>query len=77
MKQTLRGTHFYFWSQETYPGYDVTAQVLQVADDVAVDLNVCMLDELGEVLLPDAYTGNHRLKKVKETTMVMEVCFCA
>lgn len=27
-------------------------------DDVAVGLYVCMLDELGKVLLPNAYTDN-------------------
>lgn len=62
MKQPLRGIHLYFCSQEIYPSYDVTAQVLQVGDDVAVGLYVCMLDELGEVLLPDAYKENHRFK---------------
>lgn len=41
-----------------YPSYNVTAKVLQVGDDVAVCLYVCMLDELGKVLLPDAYMDN-------------------
>ncbi len=39
---------------EIYPCNDVTAQVLQVVDDVAVGLYVCMLDELCEVLLSNA-----------------------
>ena len=39
---------------EAYPGYDVTAQVLQVGDDVAVRLYVGVLNELGEVLISNA-----------------------
>lgn len=42
-------------SGEIYPSYNVTAQVLQVMDDVAVCLYVCMLDELGKVLLSNTY----------------------
>lgn len=37
-----------------YPSYNVAAQVLQVVNDVAVVLYVCMLDELGKVFLPNA-----------------------
>ena len=39
---------------EAYPRYDVTAQLLQVGDDVAVCLDVGVLNELGEVLLSNA-----------------------
>lgn len=42
-------------NSEIYPSYNVTAQVLQVVDDVAVCLYVCMLDELGKVLLYNSY----------------------
>lgn len=41
-------------NNHSYLCYDITAQVLQVGDDAAVCLDVGMLDELGEALLPDA-----------------------
>lgn len=42
---------------ETHPGNDGAAEVLQVGDDVAVALHVGMLDELREVLLSNACRG--------------------
>lgn len=42
---------------KTHPGDDGAAEVLQVGDDVAVLLDVSMLDELCEVLLSNACGG--------------------
>lgn len=59
------------YNQETYPSYNVTAQVLQVVDDVAVSLYVCMLDELGKVLLPNAYMDNKMLR----SRITLDLCY--
>lgn len=54
--------------QEMYPSYNVTAQVLQVVDDIALILYVCMLDEFGEVLFPNTYKINKLINEERKKT---------
>lgn len=52
------------FNQEIYPSYNVTAQVLEVGNDVAVGLNICMLDKLVQILFSNAYM-NHQIIYLK------------
>ena len=58
-----------------YPTDDGTAQKLQVVDDAAVLLHVGMLDELGQVLLGNAYMEKRKTMISKKEKKVIVLLF--
>jgi len=53
---------------QPHPGYDAAAQVLQVGDDVALWLDVSVLDELGQVLLRHACAAQQQQQQQRQET---------